>query len=214
MTRAILLDFETRPDPAIMDSPEYWAWYRDRLSPDGRLKDPVKIAEDLTRKEDEHRKEFALKPYLGLIVCVGIMAYEDEAPTVLCADAATRQCEAQVLRQLQGFLQGVGGQPTVLGWNIKRFDLPFVIGRSLVQGIPVDLPKPRDYRRVFDLKDDTGLEGSLSVWQFAMGGGFKEVEGEDLLALPLPDLAEHCRQDMLATLSLAQRTEHLWGGRS
>ena len=121
-----------------------------------------------------------------------------------------------MLQQLQGFLRGLGGteRTMVIGWNIKRFDLPFAIGRSMIQGVALDLPRPRDYRRVFDLKDDTGLEGSLSVWQFAMGGGFKEVEGEDLLKLSLPELAEHCRQDMEATCAMAHRTAHLWGGQS
>ena len=66
MTRAILLDFETRPDPAMMDSPEYWGWYRSGLSPDGGLKDPVKIAEDMTRIE-----EGTLVPFLAYSLLIG-----------------------------------------------------------------------------------------------------------------------------------------------
>lgn len=209
----IVLDIETRPDPAIALSDEWWANRREKIEPDGRLKDPLKIAEDIDRKLDGERAKMALGPVTGLIACIGWQAWNDEEPTVLTVPEATRAGELALLKQ---FAFRMPQHPDLLiTWNGRSFDVPFVIGRCAIQD--VRLPwwaKPRDYRLHLDLYDDLGLQRGLSAWQFAMGGGFKEVDGADTLELPLDQLATHCNDDVVQTMVMAHRTSHVWMPRS
>lgn len=208
----MVLDIETRPDPA-MDTPEWWERQAASLEAPANYKDPVKIEAYRAERLASARGKMALSPLTGIVACVGWQARDAEAPSVLTVQEPTRQGEAALLQEWAQKLWALD-RSRIVGWNVREFDIPFLIARCALHQIR--LPwfwMPRDYRNVVDLLSDFRMDGKLSEWMYAMGGSFKEVEGADLLLLPLPELAEHCRKDVGEEMALAAATEWLWGNR-
>lgn len=205
-----LIDVETRPDPA-MDTPQYWQWVLNRLEPPGNIKDPVKIQAAMEEKVAKARAKMALSPSTALVPVIGISSWADDpSPTVLVAESESREAERKVLQDLLGML---GTEPgALLGFNIRRFDIPLLTFRFALHELelPSWWPYPKDYRRAFDFHVDLDWDMPQSELQYAWGGGFKEVEGPDLLKLSLPELAEHCREDMGWLDAMARRTYPIW----
>jgi hypothetical protein len=212
MSSPILFDIETRPDAAV-DVPEFWA-AQDIKAP-SNYKDKLKIADYIANAEAEVRTKMALSPLTGVIVCIGVQVYEGGTPIVLSAPQADRAGEREILLQLGEFLdQEWDEKAPFITYNGRMFDMPFVAGRAMVQDLRLRFPRGRDYRRHVDIYDDVfGKTGSQSMWQFAMGGGLKKVSGKDLLTIPLPELAEHCEEDIKWLDQMAVRTERIWGDR-
>jgi uncharacterized protein YprB with RNaseH-like and TPR domain len=205
----IVLDIETRPDPAIADSVEWWEHRREKVQPDGRLTDLIKIAADIDKKLDVERTGLALSQVGAIVACIGWQAWNDEEPTVLTAREFNRQGELVLLREFAA--QMPQHRDILVTWYGRRFDVPMLIARCMVQNIRLPWwPKPRDYRYHVDLNDDLGLERGLGDWQFVMGGGFKQVDGAKLLELSAEELALHCREDVEQTVIMAHRTSHVW----
>jgi|TARA_R110000822_G_scaffold310554_1_gene444026 uncharacterized protein YprB with RNaseH-like and TPR domain len=212
MTGPILFDLETRADHAI-DVPEFWQ-AQDIQAP-ANYKDPLKIADYIDKAEAAVRTKMALSPVTGVIVCIGVQVYADDDPVVFTATEPTREGELAILKELSLWLSEEWDEKSpFITYNGRLFDLPFIAGRAMVQDVPLRVPRGRDYRRHVDLYDDVfGKEGSQSMWQFAMGGGLKPVTGSALLSLPLPELAQHCKEDIEWLGAMAQRTELIWGER-
>jgi len=209
--RILVLDIETRPDPLIQDSPEWWQHQREKIEPDGRIKDPLKIAAAIDDKLETQRGKMALSPLTGMIAVIGFQEWEKDEPVILVTEQLNRQGEKALLEE---FALKLPEKPHLLvGWYCKEFDVPFVLGRCMLHGITLPWwPKPRDYRQVLDLCSDLGLQRGLGDWQYVMGGGFKTVDGAATLDLPLNELAEHCREDVHTTALIAMRTRFCWGG--
>jgi len=206
----LVLDIETRPDPEVMDAAEFWQKKEELIEPDGRLKDPVKIADDLAKKSAQLREGAALSPITGLVAMVGLRLMHTDQNIVVGPEAdPTRESEKRVLQALAQW----GERPsTIIGFNVVDFDLPFLIARAALHGITIPwLAKPRNYRRVVELRD-LFTRGSLSDWRWLFTGKFKEVEGADTLLLPMSDLRRHLEDDLNNTAVLAERTQHIWAG--
>ena len=114
---------------------------------DGRLTDPAKIAADLAKKEaaevervtQETQAQLdacALDFYLARIVALG-WAWEGE-DVVTVRLAATEAAETELLRE---FWQMVVDEQTrhvmpLVGFNSRSYDLPLLMTRSLLLGVP------------------------------------------------------------------------------
>jgi hypothetical protein len=212
-----VLDIETRPNPVIQADADYWAGVAENLEPPGNYKDERKIEEWRLREVTKQRDQMALRGHAGIVVCIGFQDLEPDAePVVLCASEESLTAEATVLNN---FLRRMENErPTgFVGWNIRGFDIPFLIGRvgvhrDALQPSSGVIPLPRAWDRVIDLKEilAIGGEGHLDEWQQAFGFPAKEVTGADVLKIPLPALAKHCHDDIVATAEIAHRTQWAW----
>ena len=151
----IYLDIETLPDgepdyTGLTDPSEIVVMHDDpEIKPDGRLKDPEKIAADIERKRaalQEQRREAAVKARAvvedewrrgsltalrGRVLCVGI-AVESAGPKVLMED--TEEATLELLeRGLMHYRKQ--GPIRLWTWNGGRFDRPFLARRALRHGL-------------------------------------------------------------------------------
>jgi len=205
-----VLDIETRPNPDLMEDAEYWADVAEKLTPPINYKDPLKIEEWRLEQVTKQRDQAALKPWLGMIVCIGIADLDtDSQPMVYVNHELNLTGERQILLH---FLNRTATGSKFLGWGIRTFDVPWLIARTSFHrlGTPGLVPKPKDWYRTLDLLDMVGGEGKLDDWGYLFAGIRKEVDGRDLLKLPIDELAAHCAADVEMARTIAKSTQWLW----
>jgi len=132
--------------------------------------------------------------------------------------------EASLLRRFWELVEPVDRVTT---YNGRRFDLPMILQRSLLHGVPVgrDLLGPRFQTRPhLDLADVLSLHGAtraygLAVWTEAIGEVSPksgDVSGADVgpafRAGRIRAIAEYCARDVVATAALEARVRGSWGG--
>ena len=135
----------------------------------GNTKDPDKIADKIQAAEANHANDYirsaALDALSGQVLCIGYRK-QDQETAVLSAGA---DGEAAMLRQWWALLNYYERTPRLVGFNIKAFDLPFLIKRSWKHRItpPYWLRQGRywndlvvDLREVWQL-GDSRAHGSL-----------------------------------------------------
>lgn len=178
-----VFDIETGPLPdIILDAlvPEF--------EPAANLKDPEKIAADIAKKKVRFKEQAALSPLTGRVLAVGFQPDFGDPPLILCDDD-----ESKLLASVWDHFRTAGGnrRPMFVGFNIHGFDLPFLVKRSWVNGVPVP-PNVRqgrywadwfiDLREVWQL-GDRQAEGSLDTICRALGLGEKNGSGADFARL-------------------------------
>lgn len=128
--KTIFYDLESGPLPeselaAVM--PEF--------EPAANLKDPLKIEANIAAKKAKWLEQAALSPLTGEILCIGIIDatgafLTDERPEPEMIQGFWDMIKEQVLGDISNAVHAVG-------WNCHRFDLPFLIKRSLKHRISV-----------------------------------------------------------------------------
>ena len=110
----LAIDLETTADTSVIDLlPE--------IEADVRLKDPVKIEEDIKKKREKQIEGMALNPLYGKIVCIGY--YGDNIQEV---DFGSEK------KMIENFIKRViRTTETVVTWNGYGFDIPFIFKRGL-----------------------------------------------------------------------------------
>lgn len=207
----LLLDLESRPDPTIMQSADWWERKEAGITPDGRLTDPLKIEADVTKKKVALREGMALDPRTAMIVVAGLMVTDEPECVAVTDETINRAGERALLTELAA--RWPERPCPILGWNVVDFDLPLLIARLAVHGFTLPwLPTPRDYRNVVELRR-LFPDGPLDDWSFVMGWGWKAVTGKALLTLSMAELVEHNKADLKVTAAIAARTEFVWGRR-
>lgn len=119
----IVLDIETAPISTLPPPPESII---DKGT--GNLKDPAKIEAKREANQAAWVERAALDWRLGQIVAVGLLPFGKEPVTLVRGTGN----EADMLAQAWELLKN-GGE--VIGFNLRSFDLPFLLGRSAVNGI-------------------------------------------------------------------------------
>lgn len=100
----------------------------------GNYKDPVKIAESIADQERKWFEGAALSPLTGRILVIGIKEFgEGKTPTMLQGD------ENAILREFWNIVGYAGELEQWYGHALHHFDLPFIIKRSWLHGIPVPM---------------------------------------------------------------------------
>lgn len=133
----------------------------------GNLKDPVKIAQAKIEKEAEWIERAALSPLTGQILCIGIKTVEKSGvPKDDILDLPDGSFEEFTLLE--------GQEPDILndfwelwkdshrffiGFNSNRFDIPFIVKRSMRWGVKIPMGVPRKGR---DLHNTVDI---MEVWQ-------------------------------------------------
>jgi len=180
----------------------------------GNIKNPDLIADKIQKAEESHAADYirnaALDALSGQVLCIGYR-FQHDKPAVLCSDA---DGEAVMLIQFWRLLSDLERQPKLVGFNIKSFDLPFLIKRSWKHRIQVPywLRQGRywndlviDLREVWQL-GDSRAHGSLSSICRHLGLGEKAGNGADFSLLWNTDrqaAIDYCLQDIKLTQAVA-----------
>lgn len=145
----ILFDLETYRIPNAADFLEPIP-KPEPTKPNGRLKDPKAIEDDLKRVAEKDAAQLAdwakaqqkqlddcaLDPTLARIVALGTMWPGDEIVTVKLAK--TEAQEAEMLREFASVVEDPATQRVLplVGYNSRGFDLPMLQMRALLLGVP------------------------------------------------------------------------------
>jgi len=180
----------------------------------GNTRDPDKIAERIRQAEENHVTDYiknaALDALSGQVLCIGYRLERDE-PAILSSDA---DGEAAMLRQWWELLNTWERQPRLIGFNVKSFDLPFLIKRSWKHRItpPYWIRNGRywndlivDLREVWQLGDNRA-HGSLGAISRHLGLGEKSGSGADFANLWKTNrqaAVDYCLQDVKLTQQVA-----------
>lgn len=180
----------------------------------GNVKNPDLIAERIRQAEENHVSDYirnaALDALSGQILCIGYRI-EREEPSVLCSDA---DGEAAMLRQWWKLLTDFERTPRLVGFNVKPFDLPFLVKRSWKHRIqiPYWLRQGRywndlvvDLREVWQL-GDSRAHGSLAAISRHLGLGEKSGNGamfSELWQTNRQAAIDYCLQDVKLTQQVA-----------
>lgn len=173
----IVFDIETGPQPTeqirdrmpIFEAPSTW-------------KDPAKIEAHLTQKRLDWIADAALDATTGQILAIGVLNTTTGDMRVLAGD------ERDILSAFVGIVMHVGGSGIPLaGWNIFGFDLPFIVRRAWILGVPLPqwIRVGRYWDRCFvDLMESWALGNKeqrvgLDLAAQSLGVGRKSGHGAD-----------------------------------
>jgi len=206
----LVFDIETRPLPV-----EYIEanGLLPEITAPGNYKDPDKIAAYIAEKKVEAVKDGALSALTGE-VCAISYSRNDTDVVITATDGVT---EAQLLAAFwaQAVLT-IRSTSKLVGFNIKSFDLPFLLRRSWVHKVAHPAIWVDRYflgTHVWDLREtwqlgDRQAPGNLDRICRALGLGQKTGNGADFGALLASDPAkarEYCLNDLQMTKALAAR---------
>jgi hypothetical protein len=189
------------------------------------LKDPVKVADDLAKRQAEalagHAAQLgkaALDFNLARIVAIGWLTAQQAHPSVVvCRD------EDDEAIALTRFWTEVGHGP-LLGFRIRTFDAPMLMARSRYLGVrypALDLSRYARGGRLTDLWDvltfglsdyecTSVMPRKLKSYGLRFGVSVPDdIAGKDIGALVAAgqwdDVAAHCGADVTLTAALARR---------
>ena len=194
----------------------------DAIQAAGNLKDPAKIAESLEKRKaealDDYRASLgraALDWNLSRIVAIGWHLHGQPEP--VCEIAKTEAEEAALLRR---FWSAKGGA-LIVGFHARAFDVPTLIQRSRLLGVPYQRVSLARYGRgdVLDVReeltfDDARAESIMprSLKAFAKRFGIPcpdPTNGKDIAQLVADGdwegVRSHCLSDVDLTRELAVR---------
>jgi 3'-5' exonuclease len=191
MTNIILWDIETGPLPEEQlkhSMPEFKA--------PSNYKDPEKIAANIKEQEDAFIEKAALSPMTGQIVSI---AYQIAGGPKTFKSYGHELTEQGLLADFMEVYKSCSGGAygKIAGWNIKSFDLPFIVRRCWALGIKVPHSlMPQGTVRFYwppcfiDLREIWGcgeygqhISGSLDAVGACFGLGRKQGHGGDFAKL-------------------------------
>lgn len=217
----MIVDVETAPRDGIEHLLEPPA-------PDSRIKDPEKIAADIAKRTAERDEKLALDYNLNRIVAISWltpeMQGEPEVHVGAPDNAVWQHNEIWGLEKLWKARAATSinfKQPTLIGFNIRNFDIPVLIQRTRLLGLPTPLLDYSKYsKEIVDLFEElTFFQGFKS--SSAMRRRLKNYC--TLFGIPQPDdcdgadvpkliaegqtdkVIEHCKADVLRTYEIAKR---------
>lgn len=203
-----VIDIETVPD----DLP-------DELKPElrlGNLVDPAKIAAKKAEWEQDQVKAMSVSPAMCKIIVTGIYSSKDGSTTIDSGDETDL---------IYAMWDAIRSHDSVVGYNHIGFDLPVLITRGMILGMPLYLPKEYLNLRRYSSNPYydccqllAGWERekmkSLDWWARRLNLGSTHGSGADVYDLYLKgeneDIREHCEQDVMLTKSLFERMQNYW----
>jgi hypothetical protein len=221
----IAIDIETVPTREALDRPYPEA---DRQPP-ANYASPEAIykwrQKDIAAWESDRIKAYSLSPLSGRVVAVGV-AHDppgDFAEEVITDSlvARTEADEADLLRKL--WARCASADPLVT-WNGMGFDVPFLLTRSAILGVPTprqSLLKRYASHSHFDVKmvvngwDSYKSRGTtMDDWAKAFGLGGKSAHGSQVYEMyragDFGAIGAYAADDARLTLALYHRVAHVF----
>lgn len=204
----IIVDIETAGLPNAAD-------FLEPVQPAKNLKDPEKIAADITARTAERHEKLALDWNVGRIAAIGWWIESGGTTTLLGKD---EHSEATALMLFWQEAQ----HRTIVGFNIKGFDLRFLVQRSRYLGVTypqLDFGKYsrkgiEDLYLLLTFGDGTYDQGCMrrTLKQFCRRFGIPvvdDIDGKDIPALveagEWDKVAAHVQHDIELTVALARK---------
>lgn len=204
----IVVDIETCGLPNAAD-------FLEPVTPDARLKDPEKIKADIQDKEQARVVKLALDWNVGRIVALGYWT-ERTGTVVHCCGSEDDEAAA-----LTDFWEE-SRHRTIVGYNAKGFDLPFMVQRSRFLHVPHPMLDLGKYTRkgVTDLfleltfnngtYDQGAMRRTLKAFCKRFGIPVNDaITGSEIPALVAEgkwqEVKAHCAADVELTVALAHR---------
>ena len=206
-TSPIVVDIETCGLPNAAD-------FLEPVVPDARLKDPEKVKADLGQKTAARLEKLALDWNVGRIAAIG---WWTEA-TSCARGCPSEQNEGAAIEE---FWEQAHHR-TLVGFNIKGFDLRFLVQRSRYLGVPypqLDFSKYsrkgiEDLYLMLTFGDGTYDQGAMRRTLHAFCRRFRipvqdEIKGSEIPALVAAgewdQVLAHVTSDVELTVALARR---------
>jgi len=203
----IVVDLETAGLPNAID-------FLEPVQPAKNLKDPAKIAADVEQRTAERFEKLALDWNVGRIVAIGSWTETQTRCTALPDEATERAAIAQFWQDAR--------HRTIVGFNIKGFDLRFLVQRSRYLGVPYPVLDFSKYSRkgITDLYleltfgDGTYDQGCMrrTLKAFCRRFGIPvldPIDGKEVPALVAAGdwdaVQTHVSHDLHLTVALAER---------
>lgn len=208
-SNSLIFDIETRPLP--LDHLEKHGLLPEITAP-SNYKDPDKIAAYIAEKKLDAVKDCALSAITGE-VCAIAYSFRGHDEVIMATGGVT---EAQLLEAFWKEATQALRTGKLVGFNIKSFDLPFMLRRSWVHKLAHPVIFVDRYflgTSVWDLREtwqlgDRQAGGSLDKICRMLGIGEKLGNGADFGALLASDpvkASEYCLRDLQLTKGLAER---------
>jgi len=208
----ITIDGETIPT----QDAKIYEYLIENVTPDSRLKDPVKIEADIQKKREAVLDKAGLEGWCNHIICLGVQI-DDHEPVTFHTD--TIEKERDIIIQFFDYITGNCGAyaHTYIGHNIVGFDLKVLRQRCMILGIQW----PAIFEGAFHDKwgesvYDTQLRWCgnnrdyISLEKLCLAFGIESPKGDmtgaDVYkywkAGRIEDIAEYCKGDVRATYAL------------
>lgn len=204
----IVVDIETCGLPNAAD-------YLEPVQPDKRLTDPIKIEWDIKNKTAEQLAGCSLDWNVGRIVALAWWTDDLETIAVCCRDEDAER------GALESFWSDAKHR-TIVGFNIKAFDLRFLVRRSQLLGVNYPILDFGKYSKkgvhdlYLDLTFGDGLydKGAMRRSLKAFCKRFGIAVNDDIKGEQIPELVEagewekvlaHVKSDVEATVALARK---------
>jgi 3'-5' exonuclease len=177
--------------------------------------------EDLTDSEIYNQKA-GLQAEFGKIICItiGYIRFDANGIPVIKTKSYSGDSEAELLKQFFGFAEQV---PTKIpdakfaGHNIKRFDLPYIFKRGIINGLDVPSNLVLHGKKPWEVNiEDTSDIWSNGVWQesftsldiltavLGIPSPKSDIDGSEVTNVYWNDndlnrIVEYCERDVAAT---------------
>lgn len=203
--KSIYWDVETAPLPETDIS-----HLAPKFEAPANYKDPEKIAANLAEQKKAWLERGALSPLTGSVAAIG-MIIEDKPICIFTNEPS--QPEPVLLAAFWDTFRTEQDRARFIGFNILRFDLPFLMRRSWKLGVPV--PVGVRHGHYFS---DTFLD-LMEVWQLGnreerisldqlckyLGVGAKSGSGADFYKLPRAQQEIYLTHDLKLTHDCARK---------
>ena len=173
--------------------------------------------ETVSNRHDEYKEAFpkskkkaGLHAIISQVVAIGIQDGDD----TWCPMAAGGSKENELLEAFAEYLNKHKKNSTIVGFNIKNFDIPFLQMRAMLYGINLDFPDRRsprivDIYEVLGGKWQTDISAcSLSELSWFLYGKGKATNGNEIQGMwdagNTEGIRQHCLEDVEITNRIYQ----------
>lgn len=200
----IIFDIETAPLPVAEIShlmPEFEAG--------ANLKDPEKIRAAIEAKREAWLEKLALDPMTGSVCAIGYNFGDNETEISLAYETS----ELSIIESFWEYFSKQSERAQFVGFNIFKFDLPFLVRRSWKLGIPIPLGVRTgrywggaliDLMDVYAFGNKQEFVSLDSVSKF-LGVGEKSGNGKDFHLLPQAEQRKYLAHDLALTKACAEK---------
>jgi predicted PolB exonuclease-like 3'-5' exonuclease len=203
--KTCIFDIETAPLPETdiaMLAPKFEA--------PANFKDSVKIMANIQEQRQTWLERAALSPLTGSVAAIGVLSEDDQYIKLVGENGAN---ERDVILFFWNHFRIYSERSTFVGFNIFRFDLPFLIRRSWKLGIaiPIGVREHRYFSTAFvdlmEIWQNGNREERISLDQLCkyLGVGAKSGNGADFYKLPIAQQREYLAHDLNLTSLVANK---------